>query len=144
MSASIIVKNCTKSHHVYSFINELDLMSVIMTTKCKLLWHEAKKLSQFTMPPNKKNPVHFISLYWPNFQSHNSHWHLMVIFITLSKSCSSWLHLHASFDTFWVQIDHLVKRSQDDRDREIQLSRSQKRDCDLRSFFSSISFLQVK
>ena len=37
---------------------------------------------------------------------------------------------------------HLVKRSQDDRDREIQWS--QKRDRDLFSFLSAINLLQVK
>ena len=39
---------------------------------------------------------------------------------------------------------HLVKRSLDDRDREIQWSRSKKRDRDLFSFFSAINLLQVK
>ena len=39
---------------------------------------------------------------------------------------------------------HFVNWSQDDRDREIQWSRSQKRDRDLFSFFSAINLLQVK
>ena len=54
----------------------------------------------------KRNPVHSITLYWPDFQSHNAHWNLMIFKKkTLSKYCSSWLH--ASFDTFWVQIEGL-------------------------------------
>ena len=44
----------------------------------------------------KRNPFQFIALYLPDCQ-HNGK--------TLSKFCSSWLH--ASFDTFWVQIDRL-------------------------------------
>ena len=26
----------------------------------------------------KRNPVHSITLYWPDFQSHNAHWNLMI------------------------------------------------------------------
>ena len=58
-----------------------------------------------TMPPKKWNPVHSIALYWPIFQSLSSHSNLVIFNKTLTKSCSSWLH--ASFDTFWVQIDRL-------------------------------------
>ena len=39
---------------------------------------------------------------------------------------------------------HFVKRSQNDRDREIQWSPSQKRDLDPFSFFSATNLLQVK
>ena len=60
---------------------------------------------QRTIPPNRRNPVHVIARYWLDFQSLNSHWNFIIFKKTFSKSCSSWLH--ASFDTFWVQIDWL-------------------------------------
>ena len=58
-----------------------------------------------TMPPKKRNPVYSIAVYWPDFQSLNLHWNLIIFKKTASESSSS--RLHASFDTFWVQIDRL-------------------------------------
>ena len=58
-----------------------------------------------TLPLKKRNPVHSITLYWPDFQSLNSHSNVKIFKKTFTKSCSSWLN--ASFDTFWVQIDQL-------------------------------------
>ena len=58
-------------------------------------------------PPKKRNPVHSITLYWPDFQSLNSpHSNVKIFKMTLTKSFSSWLN--ASFDTFWVQIDRIL------------------------------------
>ena len=48
------------------------------------------------MHPNIRNPVH-----WPNFQSPNSHWNLIVSKKALSKSCSSWLLL-TPFESKWT------------------------------------------
>ena len=55
-----------------------------------------------TLPSQKRNPVHSIALYWPDFQSPDLHSNIVIFKKTLTKSCSS-------IDTFWVQIDGLVK-----------------------------------
>ena len=60
-------------------------------------------LSLRKVPPKKRNPLQSIGLYWADFQSLDSHWNLIIFKKILSKSCSSWHH--ASFDTFWIQID---------------------------------------
>ena len=47
------------------------------------------KLQEHTMPPEKRNPVHSIAMYWPNFQSLDSHWNLIIFEKSQSKSCIS-------------------------------------------------------
>ena len=60
------------------------------------IWFTIKFQQQrYTIPPKKRNPVHFIAQYWPDFYSH---WNLIIFKKNLSKICCSWLY--ASFDTF--------------------------------------------
>ena len=54
-----------------------------------------------TLPAKKRNPVHSITPYLANFQNLDSHQNIA----SKKNSTKSWLH--ASFDTFWVQIDRL-------------------------------------
>ena len=36
------------------------------------------KMFKYTIPPKKRNPVHFIAMYWPDFQSLHSDQNLMI------------------------------------------------------------------
>ena len=57
------------------------------------------RFPEVTMPPKKRNLAHSIALYWPDFQSLNLHWNLMIFAKTLPKSCISWIRA-----TLWALI----------------------------------------
>ena len=47
----------------------------------------SKKINYWNIiPPNKRNPVHFIVLYWSDFQNNNSRLNLIIFKKTLTKS----------------------------------------------------------